>query len=207
MYRYTKKKNHRKVVAISALSLVLAIAVATTTYFFTQDQAGEDDIPVSTDHVSIPVISLPMQEELAKRPYHVEASIVLDFYGERESEVPNMTKFEGTYRANQGIDYACDDTEFDVLAIFSGEVIDVKEDPLFGHSCTIKSGELTITYQSLKDMRLTVGSEIKQGEAISLASANIYNKELGNHVHIVVEKNGIPIDPESIYGKSLAELK
>lgn len=206
MYRYTKKKNHRKVMVISALSLVLAIAVATTTYFLTRDQEGKDDIPVSTDDVSIPVISLPMGDELAKRPYQVEAVIALDFYGERESDVPNMTKFEGTYRANQGIDYAFNDEAFDVLAILSGEVIDVKEDPLFGPSCTIKSGDLSITYQSLKDIRLSVGSEIKQGEAISLASANIYNKELGNHVHIVVEKNGIPIDPESIYGKSPAEL-
>lgn len=100
-----------------------------------------------------------------------------------------------------------DDQEFDVLAIFSGEVVDVKEDPLFGQSCTIKSDQLTITYQSLKDMKKSVGDQVSQGDAISLASTNIYNKDLGNHLHIVVEKDGVRIDPEDIYGKSLQELQ
>ena len=207
MYRYTKKKSHRKAMVIASLSFVLAIAVVTTTYFLTNEREETSDIPVSNEQVNIPVISLPKSEEQAMRPYQVDAQIVLDFYGERKSEVPNMTKFEGTYRANQGIDYAYNDEAFDVTAIFSGEVSEVKEDPLFGHSCTIVSGDLAITYQSLQDMRFEVGSEIKQGEAISVAAANIYNKELGNHVHIVVEKNGERVDPESIYGKTLAELK
>ena len=206
MMSYTKKRNHRKVLLIGVMAIGLALITAGTSYLLTQNHDSADT-PVSTDNVTIPVISLPTPEEKAKRPYQVEAAIVLDYYDGNESEIPSMTKFEGTYRPNQGIDYANNNEEFDVLAIFSGEVIEVKEDPLFGHSCTIQSGDLKITYQSLKDVRFQVKDQVKQGDALSTASANIYNKDLGNHVHIVTALNDRMIDPESIYGKSLAELK
>ncbi len=205
MVSYTKKKNHRKGILIGIMAFVLAVIAAGTSYLLTQEDV--DDTPVSTKDVAIPVISLPAAEEKAKRPYQVEGTIVLDYYDGSESEIASMTKFEGTYRANQGIDYAYNNEEFDVLVIFSGEVVDVKDDPLFGHSCTIQSGDLKITYQSLKDVRFKVKDQVKQGDAISLASVNIYNKDLGNHVHIVTSLNDRLIDPEEIYGKSLAELK
>ncbi|MCI9291928.1 MAG: M23 family metallopeptidase [Erysipelotrichaceae bacterium] len=205
MYTYTKKKNHRKVLLIGSMTLILIAAVLGLSYLMTQRPSA--DVPVSAEETTVPVIALPKEAEKAKRPYKVEANIVLDYYDGQEKDIRDMTKFEGTYRANQGIDYALDDQEFDVLAIFSGEVVDVKEDPLFGQSCTIKSDQLTITYQSLKDMKKSVGDQVSQGDAISLASTNIYNKDLGNHLHIVVEKDGVRIDPEDIYGKSLQELQ
>lgn len=205
MYTYTKKRNHRKAYLIGSMTLILIVAVLGLSYWMTQKPSS--DVPVSVEDQTIPVIALPKEAEKAKRPYKVEANIVLDYYDGQEKDIKDMTKFEGTYRANQGIDYALDDQEFDVLAIFSGEVVDVKEDPLFGQSCTIKSDQITITYQSLKDMKKSVGDQINQGDAISLASTNIYNKDLGNHLHIVVEKDGVRMDPEDIYGKSLAELQ
>ena len=205
MVSYTKKKNHRKALVIGVIAFVLAIIAAGTSYLLAPKE--QSDTPVSTKNVTIPVISLPATEEKAKRPYQVEATIALDYYDGEESDIASMTKFEGTYRANQGIDYSFNNEEFDVLAIFSGEVVDVKDDPLFGHSCTIQSGDLKITYQSLKDVRFKVKDQVKQGDAISLASTNIYNKDLGNHVHIVTSINDKRMDPEDIYGKSLAELK
>lgn len=205
MYSYTRKnKKLRRNLTISLLG-VLAIAVGTLTYL--SSQTPTEDIPVSKEEVHVPVISLPETKEKAIKPFKVEANIVLDYYDGSDTEVASMTKFEGTYRANQGIDYAYNNEAFDVLAIFSGEVTDVKEDPLFGHSVTIKSDHLMITYQSLKDMKKSIGDTIAQGDALSLASSNVYNKDLENHVHIVVEKNGERIDPEEIYGKTLEELK
>lgn len=205
MYSYTKKNNHRKARIIGAMTFVLAVAAVGVSYFLMQNHG--EDTPVSTNEVSVPVIALPKEEESAKRPYSVEASVVLDYYDGSETDVPSMTKFEGTYRANQGIDYAANNEAFDVLAILSGEVTEIKEDPLFGHTCKIQSGDLTITYQSLKDMKYSVGDSVKQGDVLSLASTNIYNKDLGNHLHIVVEQNGVRMDPENIYGKTLADLK
>lgn len=205
MYSYTKKNKKVKRMITGTLMVALLAAVAGISYMSLP--SDEVDQPVSTTQVDVPVISLPKTEEKAIRPYKVDAVIALDYYDGSDSDVANMTKFEGTYRANQGIDYSYNDEAFDVLAIFSGEVSEVKEDPLFGYSVSIKSGDVLITYQSLQDMSHVVGDQIKQGDALSLAAANVYNKDLGNHVHIVVEKNGVRIDPETIYGLSLEELK
>lgn len=205
MYSYTKKNKKVKKLVTGAMMAALLAAVAGISYLNRQQE--EANQPVSTTEVDVPVISLPKVEEKAIRPYKVDAVVALDYYDGTSAGVANMTKFEGTYRANQGIDYSYQDEAFDVFAIFSGEVLDVKEDPLFGHSVSIKSGDVTITYQSLQDMKKSVGDQVKQGDTLSLASTNVYNKELGNHVHIVVEKNGVRMDPEDIYGFSLEELK
>lgn len=204
LYSYTRKTKSKKKIVTLSLFALLACSVVGLSFLYQNDV---EDVPVVKNEVNIPVIALPSSQEKAARPYKVEAEIVLDYFDGSDSKIANMTKFEGTYRANQGIDYAFNDEAFDVLATFSGEVTDIKEDPLFGHSCTIKSGDLSITYQSLKDMKKSVGDKVKQGEALSLASVNIYNKDLGNHLHLVVENNGVRMDPENIYGKTLEELK
>ena len=120
--------------------------------------------------------------------------------------LPDTTQ-KGVYRANQGIDYACNDEAFDVLAVFAGDVSEVKEDALFGKSVTIKSKDLSITYQSLDDVALKQGDKVNQGDAIAKAGTNIYNKELGKHLHMVVEKNGTIIDPKTVFDKTLSEIK
>ena len=75
-------------------------------------------------------------------------------------------------------------------------------------------GEQTRSFQYIDDLvegmiRLIVkkGDKVNQKDPIAKAGSNIYNKELGNHLHIVVEKNGKIIDPELMYGKSNAEIK
>ena len=66
---------------------------------------------------------------------------------------------------------------------------------------------MVFTYQSLSEVLVKNGDEIKNGEVIGKAGKNIYNKELGNHLHIVVTKGGQIRDPESVYGKTIEELK
>ena len=51
------------------------------------------------------------------------------------------------------------------------------------------------------------GEHIEQKQTIGTAGKNIYNKDLGNHVHIVTQVNGKLVDPETIYDKTLEELK
>lgn len=207
MYDYTRKKKKLKKKTLLSMSMVAFLALSLAGVSYLAQQSPKEETPVIKEEVTIPVISLPQNEEKAIRPYKVDAKIVLDYYDGNTSEVNNMTKFEGTYRANQGIDYAFENQEFDVLSILSGEVSDVQEDPLFGYSCTITSGDISITYQSLKDMKKVVGDKVGQSEPISLASTNIYNKELENHLHIVVEYKGERMDPETLYGVTLSELK
>ena len=204
MYSFTKEKNTSKRRLIVALSCVLVIAVAFISYEYTSRKDKED---TAVFKESVPVLSLPDTTQKGIHPFNVEAKTVLEYFDGKDHEVDSMTKFEGVYRANQGIDYACNDEAFDVLAVFAGDVSEVKEDALFGKSVTIKSKDLSITYQSLDDVALKQGDKVNQGDAIAKAGTNIYNKELGKHLHMVVEKNGTIIDPKTVFDKTLSEIK
>lgn len=205
MYTYTDKRNKTKKTMIITLSLLLLVMVGLMSWSF--QALNQKDTPVFNEEA--PVITVPDEqiEEKAVRPYLVDAKIVLNYFNADNDTADDVTFFEGSYRPNEGIDYGFNNEEFDVVAIFSGEVTDVKDDSLFGKSVTITSGDLSITYQSLKDTTLKKGDKVNQKDVISKASANIYNKDLNNHVHIVAVKNGMTINPESIYDKALSEIK
>lgn len=206
MYSYTKKKKFPKRKMIVGLSALLVVAVAFLSYEYTLNK--EKDTAVFQEE-DVPVLTLPANtsKEKAKKPFQVEAKVVLDYFDGSEGEVDSITEFEGVYRGNQGMDYALDNQEFDVTACFSGKVSEVKDDSVFGKSVTITTDDLDITYQSLKETSLKQGDEVKQGATIGKAGANIYNKDLGNHLHIVTTKTGTIIDPETIYDKTIEEIK
>ena len=94
------------------------------------------------------------------------------------------------------------------MPIFSGTVTEVKEDELFGQSVTIQSSDaIKITYQSLSNVSVKKGDEVSQKQVFANAGENIYHKDLGVHLHVVVEQNGVVIDPKLVYDKTLEELK
>lgn len=207
MYTYTKQKGpkakKRMLFALTG-TLVLLVGVMSFSYMDSLSKKPED-LPVVADH-DTPVIKLPAKSEKAIRPYNVNATLVLDYYDGNTGEVDSISEFEGTYRGNQGCDYSFENQEFDVVSILSGEVSEVKEDPLFGHTIKIKTGDIVITYQSMKDIIHKQGDQVKQGDILGKASTNIYNKDLGNHVHIVVDKSGVMIDPENVFDKKVNDI-
>lgn len=204
MYSYTKKTSHAKKRMILGLSAALLCSIGILNYSLSRKDKLTTDTPVFNEE-DIPVLQLPKSEERIHLPFQVEANIVLDYYN-GSNETLSMTKFEGVYRPNQGIDYSFNDEAFDILAMTSGTVTDVKEDELFGQSITITKDTLSITYQSLQEVNVKVNDEISQGSVLAKAGTNIYNKDLGNHVHIVCELDGKLTDPKTIFDKSLSSL-
>lgn len=207
MYSYTKKKKVPKRNLIISLSCLLVATTAFLTYEYGLKKKAQDAAVFKEDIT--PVLELPSKEqkEKAGKPFVVDAKIVLEYFDGKDSKIENMTKFEGVYRANQGIDYAFNNEPFDVMAIFSGDVSDVREDPVFGQSVTIVSEDIAITYQSLGDVVVKKGDQVKQKDVIAKAGSNVYNKELGNHLHIVVEKDKKIMDPKQVYDKTIDEIK
>lgn len=207
MYSYKKKKRFPKRSLMVFMSCLCMCAAAYLTYEYTV-QNEKAQTPVFNEDTSF-VLKLPQSDTIEKGvlPFSAEAKVVLDYYDGSDTKVASLTKFEGVYRGNQGMDYAFNDEAFDVLASFSGEVTDVKDDNIFGKTVTVKSDELTITYQSLSEIAVKKGDKLKQKAIIGKAGTNIYNKDLGNHLHIVVEKNKVLIDPELIFNKALKDIK
>lgn len=207
MYSYKKEKKFPKRKLIVSLSCLLVAATVFMTYEYTLQKNKRDSAVFQED--TTPALSLPSSAQAEKgiKPFSVDAKAVLEYYDGKDSKVDNMTKFEGVYRANQGMDYAYKNEMFNVLAIFSGDVSDVKDDPVFGKSVTIVSKDITITYQSLSAVAVKKGDHLQQSDAFAKAGSNIYNKDLQNHLHIVVEKNKKIIDPKLVYEKTCSEIK
>ena len=206
MYSYVKERKLSKKKLLISLSCLLIAGCGLISYRFYHQQQNKKDSAVFQEEI-LPVLALPDAQQKGVKPFSVDAQVVLDYYDGKESEINNITQFEGVYRGNQGIDYALNDQVFEVQAVFSGEVSDVRNDELFGNTVVIQSGDLIITYQSLDAIQVKKGEHIEQKQTIGTAGKNIYNKDLGNHVHIVTQVNGKLVDPETIYDKTLEELK
>ncbi|MEG0315100.1 MAG: M23 family metallopeptidase [Erysipelotrichaceae bacterium] len=199
MYTYTRKQNKAKYTLIYSLGIFLILTILFIGYVAYKPNE-EIAVVAPTD---TPVMDIPTKEEKVTNPFSVEAKIVLEYFDGTTKEIPSISEFEGVYRGNQGIDYGFNKTEFEVKAMASGKVEDVVNDPLFANTIKIKSGDYVITYQSLKETHLKKGDTVKQGDTLALCTSNVYNADLGNHLHIVVTKGNKVIDPKSIINKPL----
>ena len=193
MYSYTKKKKFPKRKMIVGLSALLVVAVAFLSYEYTLNK--EKDTAVFNED-DVPVLTLPANaaKEKAKKPFQVDAKVVLDYFDGSEGEVDSITEFEGVFRGNQGMDYALDNQAFDVTACFSGKVSEVKDDSVFGKSVTITTDDLDITYQSLGETGLKQGDEVKgekdvQKEALKESIEANDGKKPGVFAHYFKGKN------------------
>ena len=197
MIAYEKKSKKTRRALILSLLTVLCVSV-----FLLSEQMMKEPQETLVFNETDPVLNLPKEEiktETVILPTKADVSIAIDYFDGKDGDVPKLVEFENVFRPSQGVDLIAGGEAFDVIAALSGTVSEVKQDALFGHSVTIDSGELKITYQSLADMKLSEGERVKQGDVLSTAGENIYNPSLGNHLHLIVEKNGKIVDPKSVF--------
>ena len=149
------------------------------------------------------------EEKLAK-PVSDDIEIVKKFYDaslsddEREQA---LVYFEGVYRPNLGIDYANDDKAFEVIAACSGTVTKKENDPLLGWVVTVtnETGVAT-TYQSLSEVTVDKDAVIKQGDKTGTSGKNVYESELNNHLHFILEKDNQALNPEKYFDLELSKI-
>jgi len=176
-----------------------------------QTEGYNDGYPLGYEQESSPVVN---QSEVIKMPV-LEASqteIVTKFYdygktsGEQEQA---LVLYDNKYYQSKGIDIASTtDETFPVTAALSGEVIEVKEDPLLGYVIEMKHDNgVTTHYASLQDVTVKRGERVDQGEALASAGKNIFNQTSGTHVHFEVRKDGDAVDPEQFFNKPLTDIK
>jgi stage II sporulation protein Q len=134
-----------------------------------------------------------------------ELEVSLPFYDAKASNELRqaaMVEYEDTFSPHLGIDFARQDNQtFDVLASLSGKVTNVEMNPLVGNlvEITHSNGLITI-YQSLSDVVIAKGADVKKGDVIAKAGRNELEKDEGYHVHFEVRqgKDGAPVNPEQI---------
>ena len=151
-------------------------------------------------------------EESFVKPIKDTDSVVVRKFFEKDDTKENqqlaLIKFNNTYRTSQGTGYAKkDETNFDVVASMSGEVVEVKHSPVFGYCVVIEHDEdFTTYYYGLSEVTVKEDTEVNQGDKIGVSGYTEYDKEAKNHVYFQVKKNQKYLNPEKVIGKKTSEL-
>ena len=129
-----------------------------------------------------------------------------DYKGDSKDQENSIIKYDNTYMQNKGIAYVLD-TEFDVVSVLDGKVLDVTNDEMVGNTIVIEhENDIITTYESLSDVKVKKGDVIRQGQVIGTSGTNKMEKELGNHVYFQVTKKNKVLNPTDCYNKDINEL-
>ena len=155
----------------------------------------------------VPVVSVA---DKIIRPYtDTEVNIVKSFYdyqSEAKEQENSLIYYEGTYIQSSGVSYSKENA-FDVVAILDGKVVEVKEDETLGNVITIEhENGITSVYQSISDITVKQNDEVTSGQIIAKSATSNISTELGNHLYFELIVNGLCVNPENYYDKSVNEL-
>lgn len=205
----TQRKVKKSVVnALYIFSAVLLVSLFTISeYKLGHKPEKQDYVNKTIFQNEIPVVA---QQEKLIRPYVDNAvQIATNYYDtkdEEETQKNSLIFYENTYLKSTGIDYKID-YDFDVVSVLDGVVITVREDQILGKLIEIKHKDNIIsTYQSLSEIYVNVGDEVKQGTLIGKSGTSNLQKDMGSHLHFELMIDSKNVDPEEYYDKELVEL-
>lgn len=207
-----KKKVKLKPFVMPTIYGIVTISLAASLFLLGNNLLREK-VPVTyitsstlTEDVE-PVIS---ETKKIKRPYVEEdIKILQNFYentSDKKVQENSLIFYENTYLQNSGIDYG-KDKEFDVYSIYDGTIVNVEENDILGSIIEIEhSNNLIASYQCLGNIKVKENDTVTVGEVIATSGTCNISKNLGNHLHLEISKEGKMINPESIYDKQITEL-
>lgn len=149
-------------------------------------------------------------ESIISRPY-VDQSVEIvksfyDYKGEAESQERSLIYYEDTYIQSSGVAYSKGES-FDVVSILDGTVGEVKEDTILGNVITIEhENGITSVYHSVSDISVKAGDQVTGGQVIAKSSTSNISTELENHLYFELIINGVCVNPEGYYDKSVNEI-
>lgn len=209
-----KKKLKLKPYVMPSIYIVLIMifVISAMTTFEDAPEPLEDVTYVSNVILSndTPVVSTPANETVLIRPYlDAEVKIGKSFYNyqaDEENQKNALVYYENTYMQNSGVDYIKTET-FDVVSILDGTVISVDSNELLGNTIEIKhDNNLISVYQSLGTVTIKEGDSVLQGQVLGKTGTSKINKDLGNHLHFELFKEGQVVNPEEYYNKNIKDL-
>lgn len=191
--------------------VVAALLIAGIVWYQTSGENNATKNQHSADNSSRePAVEVNTALETVKLPLKNpdEAVIKQKFYDKNSSQGEQeaaLVVYNNTYYPNTGIDIAVKDGKrFDVTAALSGKVTKVQEDALLGNVVEIEHEKGIVTqYQSLNDIQVKEGENVKQGQVIGKAGNSVFNEKAGVHVHFEIRKNNTPLNPEHYINKTI----
>ena len=129
-----------------------------------------------------------------------------DMHSDQKVQEKSLIKFGNTYMPNTGILYA-NKKEFDVICVVDGTIEEITKDEIMGNIVIVRhSNNLKTIYQSINEVNVLVGEEVKQGDIIGNSGMNKINTDTEFMLLFEVVYNGVNINPESFYQMDLKEL-
>ena len=196
---------------------LLALFMITIGVYLTKKQYDNYEEKIVDDNITyvsnsifsrtVPIVNIP---EIINAPYSDESVKIVRYFYNSSDDVTKKEKsvvyYEDTYMPNTGVDYISDNT-FDILNIYDGTVVDVLDNELLGKTVQIRhNGELISVYQGLGEVEVKKGDIVFSGQKIGTSGTNKINKDLGNHLHFEIYKNGKTIDPLSCINKKIGDI-
>lgn len=205
--------HYKKVLGISlALALFLGGIGIVQNILDERTKSFEDETVVKVDENKTQETKKEENKvETLKSPVKDGIGIVRYYYDKDDDESKqeqSLILFENVYRPNQGIDYANKNEVFDVMAAISGTVTKKTNDPVLGWVVTItNSDNISTTYESLSKVSVELNQEVKQGDIIGKSGENVYEADLKNHLHFILQKDDQLYNPEKFIGQTLDMIK
>ena len=205
-----KKIKLKPYVLPTVLTIISVFAIMLTLTFSTQEEL---EVPNDINYVSNIILGneiAVMNEKIRIINPYLDSSVTIgknyyDYKGTAENQEKSIIYYDGTYMQNSGIDYVSE-TEFDVISILDGEIIEVKEDNALGKIVEVKHKNNYISvYQSLSNITVKKGDTISQGQIIGKSGTNELDKAMGNHLHFELFYNGKVVNPLEHLNKEIEE--
>ena len=164
--------------------------------------------PVNNTKIDDKIIPVFNDDNLISKPFKDDIEVVISFYNskeETENQENSLIYYENTYMKSTGIYYRSD-KEFDILSIYDGKVVEIKEDNLLGNVVRIDYGNNIIgVYECIDSIKVKVGDNVSKGDIIGKSSTcKVFNDSNGLYFELI--HNGININPELYYFKKIEEL-
>ncbi|MBU8881080.1 M23 family metallopeptidase [Bacillus sp. FJAT-29790] len=215
------KRFFKKRWAFPAIYIASAAIILTAVLWYQNSNSATDpgnydynatDVPGKK--FNEPSIEVNRAMENFKMPVKDADSVVIqrqfyDMNGKPEEQEAALVVYNNQYHPNTGIDYAMKDGEtFDIVAALSGTVTKVANDALLGNVIEIEHDKGIVTqYQSVTEISVEVGSEVKQGQVIAKAGESMIDEEAGVHVHFEIRKDNVAVNPLDYIQKPLSSLQ
>ncbi len=102
----------------------------------------------------------------------------------------------GDWRTHDGVDFKTEDNE-DVVAVQTGTVVEVYNDPLWGWSVEMEhaDGATSIICGLTEAVQVAQGERVNAGQVIGRVGNIPCESAMGSHIHLSVQQDGKYIDP------------
>lgn len=187
---------------IALAALFISILIIGKTYnSFTNEDINSHVVNAIVDDDSKAVMN-ETENKMIKPFANDNVTISKNFYDKdatEEKQQNSLIYYENTYMQNSGVLYTSENA-YDIVATLDGKISDIKTDDILGNVIEIDhDNEIKTVYQSVDNIKVKVGDEVKKGDVIATSGANKLNNTNKNCLLFEVYQKGQLVNPEKMF--------